>query len=75
MASQLLLSADNPVFRSYAYWTGALVLKTLGMSALTAFHRFKNKTFTNPEDTLIHKVPVNRNDEQVERVRRYVCFV
>lgn len=65
-----LIAADNPVFRNYAVWTGVLVLKTLGMSALTAIMRFKNHTFANPEDTILHKVAVKYNDEEVERVRR-----
>lgn len=70
-AAWSLISADNPVFRNYAVWTGALLLKTLGMSALTGVMRFKNHTFANPEDTLMHKVEVKHNDDEVERVRRY----
>lgn len=71
-AAWSLISADNPVFRNYAVWTGALLLKTLGMSALTGVMRFKNHTFANPEDTLMHKVEVKHNDDEVERVRRYL---
>lgn len=70
-----LISADNPVFRNYAAWTGVLVLKTLGMSALTGLTRFRKKAFANPEDTILHKIAVNTNDEDVERTRRYAQWL
>lgn len=38
-----LISNENEVFRSYAFWSGVLILKLLGMSLLTARQRFANK--------------------------------
>lgn len=38
-----LISYDNDVFRTYAFWVAVLVVKMLGMSLLTAIQRFKNK--------------------------------
>lgn len=37
-----ILDLDNPVLRSYLLWSSVLIIKTLLMSMLTAFHRFKN---------------------------------
>lgn len=38
-----LLSLTNPVFKSYTFWTGVLVIKMLAMSLLTGLQRFKTK--------------------------------
>lgn len=38
-----LISADNEVFASYAFWTGVLIVKMLAMSLLTGVARFRNK--------------------------------
>lgn len=38
-----LLSLNNPVFKSYTFWAGVLVIKMLAMSLLTAVQRFKTK--------------------------------
>lgn len=38
-----LLSLTNPVFKSYTFWAGVLVIKMLSMSLLTAIQRFKTK--------------------------------
>lgn len=38
-----LLSLDNPVFKSYTFWAGVLVIKMFAMSLLTAIQRFKTK--------------------------------
>lgn len=38
-----LLSLTNPVFKSYTFWAGVLVIKMLAMSLLTAVQRFKTK--------------------------------
>ncbi|BFG01744.1 microsomal glutathione S-transferase 1 [Drosophila madeirensis] len=65
-----LLSLTNPVFKSYVFWTGVLVLKMLFMSVLTGMQRFKTKTFANPEDLLSPKLKVKFDDPNVERVRR-----
>lgn len=37
------ISADNDVFRAYAFWTAVTVIKMLLMSGLTGKNRFKNK--------------------------------
>ena len=36
-----LMSFDNPVFRTYAFYVGVLALKMLAMSLLTGRMRFK----------------------------------
>lgn len=38
-----LVSIDNPVFRSYAFWSLILVVKMLLMAPLTGRMRFKTK--------------------------------
>lgn len=38
-----LLSLSNPVFKSFTFWAGVLVVKMLAMSLLTAIQRFKTK--------------------------------
>lgn len=38
-----LLNFNNEVFKSYAFWSGVLVLKMLGMSFLTGMQRFRKK--------------------------------
>ncbi|XP_022208689.1 microsomal glutathione S-transferase 1 isoform X2 [Drosophila obscura] len=65
-----LLSLNNPVFKSYVFWTGVLVIKMLLMSLLTGLQRFKTKTFANPEDLMSPKLKVKFDDPNVERVRR-----
>ncbi|ALC48562.1 Mgstl [Drosophila busckii] len=65
-----LLTLANPVFKSYAFWSGVLVLKMFVMSLLTAIQRFKTKTFANPEDLMSPKLKVKFDDPNVERVRR-----
>ncbi|KAH8301341.1 hypothetical protein KR059_000526, partial [Drosophila kikkawai] len=82
MASPVeLLSLTNPVFKSFVFWVGVLVIKMLLMSLLTAVQRFKTKvrrrrrrgqerTFANPEDLMSPKLKVKFDDPNVERVRR-----
>ncbi|KRF82510.1 microsomal glutathione S-transferase 1 isoform X2 [Drosophila virilis] len=65
-----LLTLTNPVFKSYTFWTGVLVIKMLAMSLLTAIQRFKTKTFANQEDLMSPKLKVKFDDPNVERVRR-----
>lgn len=65
-----LLSLNNPVFKSYTFWTGVLVVKMLLMAMLTAIQRVKTKTFANPEDLMSPKLKVKFDDPNVERVRR-----
>ncbi|XP_055909854.1 microsomal glutathione S-transferase 1-like [Eupeodes corollae] len=61
---------DNPIFRSYVYWTGILCLKMLAMSALTGLTRFARMTFANPEDAIFSKAKVKYDDQRIERFRR-----
>ncbi|TDG42100.1 hypothetical protein AWZ03_011470 [Drosophila navojoa] len=65
-----LLTLNNPVFKSFTFWAGVLVVKMLAMSLLTAIQRFKTKTFANPEDLMSPKLKVKFDDPNVERVRR-----
>jgi len=70
MATMFVL--DNPLFRSFAFYSSASVMKMMAMSLLTARHRIGNKAFANPEDFASgskDKVPV-LNHPLVERVRR-----
>lgn len=43
-----LLSRDNIVFKSYAFWGSVLILKTLAMSILTGLHRFRTQVSNIP---------------------------
>ncbi|XP_055909855.1 microsomal glutathione S-transferase 1-like [Eupeodes corollae] len=70
MSASELISFGNPVFQTFAFWGGALALKMLAMSILTAMQRLKTKTFPNPEDAVLNKVKVKFDDPDVERVRR-----
>lgn len=38
-----LISTENEIFKTYAFWTAVLVLKMLLMSLLTGMNRHKNK--------------------------------
>lgn len=38
-----LLSEENDVFTTYCFWAGALVIKMMLMSFLTAFQRLRKK--------------------------------
>jgi len=68
--SQNLASFENPVFKSYIFWSSVLVLKMLIMSILTGLQRFRTQTFANPEDLPSKKLKVKFDDPNVERVRR-----
>lgn len=57
-----LISYDNDVFRTYAFWVAVLVVKMLGMSLLTAIQRFKNKV----------KFSILRNLIEIKKIRGYV---
>ncbi|XP_013117190.1 microsomal glutathione S-transferase 1 [Stomoxys calcitrans] len=70
MAVTDLLTFDNAVFKAYTFWSGVLLLKLLAMSVLTALHRFKTRTFANPEDCMSKKDKVTYDNPYVERVRR-----
>ncbi|KAK6639479.1 hypothetical protein RUM43_007752 [Polyplax serrata] len=71
MSVSNLMSFDNPVFKSYAFYVGVLVLKMLLMSLLTGRMRFKKRVFCNPEDTKgMKNAKVKFDDPDVERARR-----
>lgn len=38
-----ILSAENPIFGAYAFWSAVLVLKILGMAMVTSKVREKKK--------------------------------
>ncbi|XP_052753834.1 microsomal glutathione S-transferase 1-like [Galleria mellonella] len=61
---------DDPAVQSYAFYSGVLALKTLGMATLTARTRYVKKVFANEEDTKIKNGFVKFDDPDVERVRR-----
>ncbi|CAO1389884.1 unnamed protein product [Diamesa tonsa] len=64
------LSIENPVLRSYIFWSSILVIKMVLMGPLTALQRLKKKAFANAEDLMSKKLKVKFGDEDVERVRR-----
>ncbi|CAO1411892.1 unnamed protein product [Diamesa hyperborea] len=64
------LSTENPVLRSYIFWSSILVIKMVLMGPLTALQRLKKKAFANAEDLMSKKLKVKFGDEDVERVRR-----
>ncbi|KAK1130998.1 hypothetical protein K0M31_017301 [Melipona bicolor] len=62
---------DPELFKTFAFWGSILAIKLLVMAPMTARYRFKNKVFSNIEDTKRLKgAKVNTNDADVERVRR-----
>uniref|UniRef100_A0A0A9YXL8 Microsomal glutathione S-transferase 1 n=1 Tax=Lygus hesperus TaxID=30085 RepID=A0A0A9YXL8_LYGHE len=66
-----ILTLENPVFKSYLFYSCILVLKVLLMAPLTARYRFAKKVFSNPEDYFLGPKPKTlRTDDDVERVRR-----
>nr|AIL23554.1 microsomal glutathione S-transferase [Tenebrio molitor] len=60
---------ENPVFRTYCFYSSILVVKMLFMSPLTGLTRFRFKAFANPEDGATMKIKP-RVDDKVERIRR-----
>ncbi|XP_055383089.1 microsomal glutathione S-transferase 1 isoform X2 [Condylostylus longicornis] len=65
-----LLSFENPIFKSYVFWSAVLIIKMLLMAPLTGFHRFRTQSFANPEDLPSKKLKVKFDEPSVERVRR-----
>uniref|UniRef100_A0A336LAI9 Microsomal glutathione S-transferase 1 n=1 Tax=Culicoides sonorensis TaxID=179676 RepID=A0A336LAI9_CULSO len=66
-----LLNYSNPVFQTYCFYTGVLVLKLLSMAFLTGRLRHSKNVFANPEDAKMNpKAKVKYDDVDVERVRR-----
>lgn len=42
-----LISYENDVFRTYAFWASVLIIKMLFMSILTGMTRYKTNVSTN----------------------------
>ncbi|XP_006612431.1 microsomal glutathione S-transferase 1-like [Apis dorsata] len=62
---------EAEIFKIFAFWGTILALKLIAMVPLTAYYRFKNKIFLNPEDAVTLKgAKVATNDPEIERVRR-----
>ncbi|XP_003696883.1 microsomal glutathione S-transferase 1 [Apis florea] len=62
---------EPEIFKIFAFWGIILALKLVAMVPLTAYYRFKNKIFLNPEDAITLKgAKVANNDPEIERVRR-----
>ncbi|XP_067661845.1 microsomal glutathione S-transferase 1-like [Haliotis asinina] len=61
---------DNPVFPYFAFYATVVVLKTMAMSFVTAFHRITKKVFANAEDLVDKTKEKVSTHETVERVRR-----
>ncbi|XP_046548958.1 microsomal glutathione S-transferase 1-like isoform X1 [Haliotis rubra] len=61
---------DNPVFPYFAFYATVVVLKTMAMSFVTAFHRITKKVAINPEDIVDKDKGKISTHESVERVRR-----
>ncbi|XP_055383087.1 microsomal glutathione S-transferase 1 isoform X1 [Condylostylus longicornis] len=49
-----LLSFENPIFKSYVFWSAVLIIKMLLMAPLTGFHRFRTQTYINKEDLIVY---------------------
>ncbi|XP_043492199.1 microsomal glutathione S-transferase 1-like [Polistes fuscatus] len=65
------MAVNTEIMKVFGFWSSVLVLKMLAMVILTAFYRFKNKVFLNPEDTkFTKKSKVAFDDPDIERVRR-----
>ncbi|XP_063242386.1 microsomal glutathione S-transferase 1-like [Bacillus rossius redtenbacheri] len=68
-----LLTADNPVFSGFVFWSMVLALKMLLLYFLTVRQRFKKKIFISPEDTFFAPSgdgQVRYDDPDIERIRR-----
>lgn len=65
-----LWSETNPVFRTYVFYSGVLVLKMLGVVFLIGRQRYRKKIFISPEDRIDKESKVITGDPDVERPRR-----
>ncbi|KAM3966746.1 microsomal glutathione S-transferase 1 [Aphomia sociella] len=63
-------SFSDPAVQSYAFYSGILALKTLGVAILTSRARYSKKVFANEEDAKLKNGVVKFDDPDVERVRR-----
>ncbi|KAL7027807.1 hypothetical protein ACKWTF_005598 [Chironomus riparius] len=68
-----LLTIDNPVFKSYGFWSAVLVLKVLAMALVTSSTKRRKSFVINPEDAMFAKgkeIKPDARDTDVERVQR-----
>ena len=65
-----MISVDEEIFKSFAFYGGILALKMVLMAPLTARQRIRKGAFANPEDATMNKSKVTTSDVDVERVRR-----
>ena len=71
-----LFSSKNPVFTSFALHVCVLFLKMMAVVVCTLYYRNKKSVCANEEDLLVYdptgkkELPVIRDDEDVERMRR-----
>jgi len=71
MSGFKLLTLDNQVFATYAFYASVLALKMFLMSILTGRLRMSKLVFANPEDAKMDpKGKVKLDDPDIERVRR-----
>lgn len=70
----VLLSMDNPLFRTFLGHASLMAFKVFAVTFLTTYYRMTKSVFTNPEDLSLSeeakKKGVVRDDPDVERVRR-----
>ncbi|XP_055692443.1 microsomal glutathione S-transferase 1-like [Lutzomyia longipalpis] len=65
-----IISNENEVFRSFAFWSVVLLVKTLAMAYLTGRVRWTKKVSANEEDAAKYNAKIKFDDPDVERVRR-----
>merc|ERR1712133_313404 len=62
---------ENELVKTFSFYGGLVLSKTILISPLISFFRLKNSTFSNPEDLPLGNKPrVDFDDPQVERIRR-----
>ncbi|XP_057662321.1 microsomal glutathione S-transferase 1-like [Diorhabda carinulata] len=69
MADTKIITIDDPVLRTYLFYSSILALKMLAMSPFTGIKRILYKVFVNPEDGKSFDAEP-KTDERVERIRR-----
>ena len=65
------MNITQELFNVWAVHSAFVLVKTLLMSLWTAKTRFANKTFANPEDTVLESgSKVDYTNPNIERIRR-----
>ncbi|XP_059617675.1 uncharacterized protein LOC132262421 [Phlebotomus argentipes] len=67
-----ILSPENELFRTFAFWSVVLIVKMFAMVIITAYQRRKTGTMSNPEDISVAPPgsKIKFDDPDVERARR-----